>query len=551
VSDSSSKSTILSNESLITPKRVKISGDYYPMMFRTSVPPSPPSLTRTHRKRLGSGSFNINEGNFGSPSIVSVLGSSSQNTSFGCDLASKDKIFKRRKYTEELSSIILSTRKRSRLGISSSNRHSNSTINKNAILPSISNESLSTPTRVKTSSGYYPEITYRTSGPPSPPSLTRTHRKKLGSISFNINERTPETKITVASSISSNNDRFIPNRSQMRVDLCRSNVLFADKRRIAAIEKKVIERSTGEIDGPNNSPGSPHTPSEVASSAATETLTPLQSEFHARMRGALLSIPIGDVGSRTPNRTSSSRSNTSTGVEVTTPTQTINGTVTPNLSSRKYTSNLAYSNLNNADCGSGRCSLSRPSDPAHVVASRVLSFRSSSAGDGSFPLSPFDGGNGISVSSSSTLNRKNERPKGISRVVSPHPYIHDQLHVLHRSATSYMMGGISDHSSFGDVAPRSVANKVTRRINTAPSRILDAPKLVDDYYLNLISWGKDNILAVALGQCVYLWNAATRDIKHLLTLPGSEDFVTSVQWADTESSINYIAVGTNAGPVQL
>ena len=93
--------------------------------------------------------------------------------------------------------------------------------------------------------------------------------------------------------------------------------------------------------------------------------------------------------------------------------------------------------------------------------------------------------------------------------MSPHPYIHDQLHVLHhRTAPGYSAGGQSDPLSFGSVAFRSVANKVTRRINAAPSRILDAPELVDDYYLILISWRRDNILAVALGQCVYLWNAA-------------------------------------------
>lgn len=34
------------------------------------------------------------------------------------------------------------------------------------------------------------------------------------------------------------------------------------------------------------------------------------------------------------------------------------------------------------------------------------------------------------------------------------------------------------------------------------------------------------VLAVALGQAVYLWNAATGSIEHLLTLPDQNDFVT-------------------------
>lgn len=34
------------------------------------------------------------------------------------------------------------------------------------------------------------------------------------------------------------------------------------------------------------------------------------------------------------------------------------------------------------------------------------------------------------------------------------------------------------------------------------------------------------VLAVALGQAVYLWNAATGSIEHLLTLSAMDDFVT-------------------------
>jgi len=55
-------------------------------------------------------------------------------------------------------------------------------------------------------------------------------------------------------------------------------------------------------------------------------------------------------------------------------------------------------------------------------------------------------------------------------------------------------------------AARGIAAKIkmTRNIPAAPTRILDAPELVDDYYLNLISWSSSNVLAVALGQCVYV-----------------------------------------------
>jgi cell division cycle protein 20 (cofactor of APC complex) len=32
-----------------------------------------------------------------------------------------------------------------------------------------------------------------------------------------------------------------------------------------------------------------------------------------------------------------------------------------------------------------------------------------------------------------------------------------------------------------------------------PERILDAPNLIDDYYLNLLDWSNTNILAISLG----------------------------------------------------
>ena len=38
--------------------------------------------------------------------------------------------------------------------------------------------------------------------------------------------------------------------------------------------------------------------------------------------------------------------------------------------------------------------------------------------------------------------------------------------------------------------------------------MLDAPSLADDFYLNLVDWSAQNVLAVGLGSCVYLWSAA-------------------------------------------
>ena len=55
------------------------------------------------------------------------------------------------------------------------------------------------------------------------------------------------------------------------------------------------------------------------------------------------------------------------------------------------------------------------------------------------------------------------------------------------------------------------------------------------------------MLAVALANCVYLWNAATGAIEELLELEGN-DYVCSVSWIQEG---NYLAVGTFTGYYQL
>nr|CAD1835307.1 unnamed protein product [Ananas comosus var. bracteatus] len=77
--------------------------------------------------------------------------------------------------------------------------------------------------------------------------------------------------------------------------------------------------------------------------------------------------------------------------------------------------------------------------------------------------------------------------------------------------------------------------------------VLDAPALQDDFYLNLVDWSSHNVLAVGLGNCVYLWNACSSKVTKLCDL-GVDDSVCSVGWAQRGT---HLAVGTNQGKVQL
>lgn len=80
-----------------------------------------------------------------------------------------------------------------------------------------------------------------------------------------------------------------------------------------------------------------------------------------------------------------------------------------------------------------------------------------------------------------------------------------------------------------------------------PFKVLDAPALQDDFYLNLVDWSASNVLAVGLGSCVYLWSATTSKVTKLYDL-GQNDSVTSVQWSNRG---NMLAVGTNSGVLQI
>ncbi|KAK9841266.1 hypothetical protein WJX74_002821 [Apatococcus lobatus] len=92
------------------------------------------------------------------------------------------------------------------------------------------------------------------------------------------------------------------------------------------------------------------------------------------------------------------------------------------------------------------------------------------------------------------------------------------------------------------------AKKSSRTLPTAPERVLDAPDLVDDYYLNLLDWGSNNSVAIALEAGVYLWNASSGGISTLMQCQEEDEYVTSVSWA---ADGKHIAVGTSSSIVQI
>lgn len=67
-----------------------------------------------------------------------------------------------------------------------------------------------------------------------------------------------------------------------------------------------------------------------------------------------------------------------------------------------------------------------------------------------------------------------------------------------------------------------------RSLPSQCEKILDAPDILDDYYLNLLSWSDSNILSVALKNSLYLWNASVGSASQFLEY--SSEVITSVSW---------------------
>ncbi|KAL7275235.1 WD repeat-containing protein slp1 [Rhizina undulata] len=85
-----------------------------------------------------------------------------------------------------------------------------------------------------------------------------------------------------------------------------------------------------------------------------------------------------------------------------------------------------------------------------------------------------------------------------------------------------------------------------RRIPGAPEKVLDAPGILDDFYINVLDWSAANKLAIALDRSIYIYDADTGVVILLLETP-ENTAVTSLKWVHNA----HLAVGTGSGEIQL
>ncbi|OIR58417.1 MAG: cell division cycle protein 20-like protein [Amphiamblys sp. WSBS2006] len=74
-------------------------------------------------------------------------------------------------------------------------------------------------------------------------------------------------------------------------------------------------------------------------------------------------------------------------------------------------------------------------------------------------------------------------------------------------------------------------NKRRAEISQYPIRILDGPGLVDDFYVNILEWmPQRDVMAIALGFTIYLWDELAETSSELFTAPESK--ISSINFID-------------------
>ncbi|CAI2365657.1 unnamed protein product [Moneuplotes crassus] len=89
--------------------------------------------------------------------------------------------------------------------------------------------------------------------------------------------------------------------------------------------------------------------------------------------------------------------------------------------------------------------------------------------------------------------------------------------------------------------------KPSRKVSKLPFKVLDAPQLQDDFYLNLVDWSSQNMLAVGLGTEVYIWSACNSRVTKLCETDYGNS-ITSVAWSQKGK---HLSVGISNGETQI
>lgn len=303
-------------------------------------------------------------------------------------------------------------------------------------------------------------------------------------------------------------------------------------------------------------------PSTHSSSPSFESLSSPRRHHHRSSRAAASDVGVSDryIPSRATSSFNFNLWESVTPRSVTTPSNKPDGSNHPTTftssssSTPSNAANAAAAAANDADNEDAEDNTANPTTTAAQSQQTLLNtlLRSELLGENESPHSfSYSHGPPRNLSSSDTPFREGGNTYNNLRFHSPRQAYQDNL--FDSSVTTGPSAVVNSFSLMpvGSAASQrlmAVPPKRKRRISKVPFKVLDAPALQDDFYLNLVDWSSQNVLAVGLGSCVYLWSACTSKVTKLCDLATQEDLVTSVSWAQRGV---HLAVGTNRGEVQL
>ncbi|KZS96777.1 WD40 repeat-like protein [Sistotremastrum niveocremeum HHB9708] len=103
------------------------------------------------------------------------------------------------------------------------------------------------------------------------------------------------------------------------------------------------------------------------------------------------------------------------------------------------------------------------------------------------------------------------------------------------------------YSRTGTAGSTGATTNKSRKIRTVAERILDAPGMMDDYYINLLDWSCNNVVGVALAESAYIWRGDVGQVSHV-TEASDGHWVTSLKFSNDGA---FLAVGFSSGSIEL
>lgn len=90
--------------------------------------------------------------------------------------------------------------------------------------------------------------------------------------------------------------------------------------------------------------------------------------------------------------------------------------------------------------------------------------------------------------------------------------------------------------------------KKKRQVQKTPYKVLDAPGLIDDFYIDQLHWSKGDIISVCLSDQVYLWNVQTSKVSQLTKMDRFLNAFTSLQFSQEP---HILGLGEKNGKIEL